>query len=58
MVKRIKPGIMCWFSYKGKGKAVFTDAMNEYRRSLGVIALIRCGGGGGGGVGGQKKPGE
>ena len=48
---------MCWFSYKGKGKAVFTDAMNEYRRSLGVIALIRCGGGGGEGEGAKTTMG-
>jgi hypothetical protein len=31
MVKRIKLGIMCWFSYKGKGKAVLTGAMNVHR---------------------------
>jgi hypothetical protein len=44
MVKRIKPGIKCWFSYKGKGKAVLNDAMNVHRsrRSLGVTALIMC----------------
>jgi hypothetical protein len=47
MVKK-KPGIMCWFSYKGKGKAVLADAMNvqRRRRNLRVTALITCGGGG------------
>jgi len=46
MVKRIKLGIMCWFSYKGEGKAVLTDAMSVYRRrSLGVTALITYWGG-------------
>ena len=40
---------MCWFSYKGKGKAVLTDAMNVYRRrrNLGVTTIITYRGGGG-----------
>jgi hypothetical protein len=36
---------MCWFSYRGKGKAVLTD-LNVYRRGRvpGVTALITFGG--------------
>lgn len=41
---------MCWFSYKGNGKAVLTNAMNVHRsRSLGVTALMTWGEG-------QKRP--